>query len=42
VAIELVGRERITGWTQPIRSLAARLDWRGGHRRSAAVAGQER
>ena len=42
VAIVLVGRERITGWTQPIRRLAARLDWRGGHRRSAAVAGQER
>ena len=42
VAIVLVGRERITGWTQPIRRLAARLDWRGGHRRSAAAAGQER
>ncbi|MGE0849922.1 MAG: branched-chain amino acid ABC transporter permease [Hyphomicrobiaceae bacterium] len=42
VAIVLVGRERITGWTQPIRRLAARLDWRRGDRRSAAVAGQER
>jgi branched-chain amino acid transport system permease protein len=42
VAIVLVGRERITGWTQPIRRLAARLDWRGSHPRSAAAAGQER
>ncbi len=41
VAIVLVGRERITGWTQPIRRLAARLDWRGSHPRSAAT-GQER
>lgn len=28
VAIVLVGRERITSWTLPVRRLAARLDWR--------------
>ena len=28
VAIVLVGRERITSWTAPIRALAMRLDWR--------------
>ncbi len=28
VVVVLVGRERITAWTTPIRHLAARLDWR--------------
>ena len=28
VVIVLVGRERITSWTQPFRRLADRLDWR--------------
>lgn len=28
VVIVLVGRERIGGWTLPVRRLAARLDWR--------------
>jgi branched-chain amino acid transport system permease protein len=28
VAIVLVGRERISSWTQPFRTLAGRLDWR--------------
>lgn len=28
VALVLVGRERITGWTAPFRALASRLDWR--------------
>jgi branched-chain amino acid transport system permease protein len=42
VAIVLVGRERISSWTQPIRRLAARLDWREGHGSSAASRSQER
>jgi branched-chain amino acid transport system permease protein len=29
VIIVLVGRERMTSWTAPIRDLANRLDWRG-------------
>jgi branched-chain amino acid transport system permease protein len=28
VALVLVGRDRITGWTAPFRALASRLDWR--------------
>ena len=28
VVLVLVGRERITSWTQPFRRLADRLDWR--------------
>lgn len=28
VVIVLIGRERVTSWTQPVRRLAARLDWR--------------
>jgi branched-chain amino acid transport system permease protein len=28
VVIVLVGRERITSWTEPVRRLANRLDWR--------------
>src|SRR5664279_496985 len=28
VALVLVGRERITGWTAPFRQMASRLDWR--------------
>jgi branched-chain amino acid transport system permease protein len=39
VAIVLVGRERITSWTAPIRAAAVRLDWRG---RRAARAGEGR
>ncbi|MBO0741258.1 MAG: branched-chain amino acid ABC transporter permease [Hyphomicrobiaceae bacterium] len=41
VAIVLIGRERLTSWTKPIRALVARLDWRA--RRAAtpvAVQGQ--
>ena len=39
VVIVLVGRERITGWTQPIRTLGARLDWRSRPRSTAGVIG---
>jgi branched-chain amino acid transport system permease protein len=28
VGIVLIGRERITSWTLPVRKLASRLDWR--------------
>ena len=28
VVLVLVGRERITSWTAPFRTLAGRLDWR--------------
>jgi branched-chain amino acid transport system permease protein len=42
VAIVLIGRERITSWTTPIRALLARLDWRARRATSAvAVEGQE-
>ena len=30
VLIVLVGRERFSNWTRPMRKLAARLDWRAG------------
>src|SRR4029453_14286092 len=33
VVIVLVGRERFSSWTLPLRSLAARLDWRPGQTR---------
>ena len=36
VVIVLVGRDRITSWTAPIRRIAARLDWRALARRMAA------
>jgi branched-chain amino acid transport system permease protein len=42
VAIVLIGRERITSWTTPIRALLSRLDWRARRAASAvAVEGQE-
>lgn len=37
VVIVLVGRDRITTWTAPIRLVAARLDWRTFTRRGAAA-----
>ena len=37
VVIVLVGRDRITTWTEPIRLFAARLDWRTFARRKAAA-----
>lgn len=37
VVMVLVGRDRITSWTGPIRRLATRLDWRAvAHRKTAA------
>lgn len=42
VVIVLVGRERITSWTLPIRRLAARLDWRGAPSRDAVAAAKGR
>jgi branched-chain amino acid transport system permease protein len=36
VVIVLVGRDRITSWTAPVRRIAARLDWRASTRRAAA------
>jgi branched-chain amino acid transport system permease protein len=36
VVIVLVGRDRITSWTAPLRRVAARLDWRASARRTAA------
>jgi branched-chain amino acid transport system permease protein len=36
VTIVLVGRDRITSWTAPIRRIAARLDWRALARRTTA------
>jgi len=38
VALVLVGRERMTSWTRPIRALAARLDWRDARGRAAIPA----
>jgi branched-chain amino acid transport system permease protein len=40
VVIVLVGRDRITSWTAPIRRLAARLDWRAAARRVAAASAE--
>jgi branched-chain amino acid transport system permease protein len=37
VVIVLVGRDRITTWTTPIRQFSARLSWRGLTRRIAAA-----
>ncbi len=37
VVIVLVGRERITSWTGPVRRLAARLDWRAQARNAPAA-----
>ncbi len=37
VVIVLVGRDRITSWTAPIRRIVARLDWRATARRTAAA-----
>jgi len=36
VVIVLVGRDRITSWTAPVRRIAARLDWRASKYRAAA------
>ncbi len=38
VVIVLVGRERISSWTLPLRMLAGRLDWRGRREQSAIPA----
>jgi len=35
VTIVLVGRERVSSWTLPIRRLAGRLDWRSGRPHAA-------
>ena len=40
VLIVLVGRERITSWTTPVRRVAARLNWRALTRRLAASPGE--
>ena len=37
VAIVLVGRERMTEWTAPLRRLVARLDWRVGRSASGGL-----
>jgi branched-chain amino acid transport system permease protein len=42
VAIVLIGRERITSWTKPIRALAARLDWRARHTATAPAVEAQR
>jgi len=39
VVIVLVGRERFSSWTLPLRRLAARLDWRTGQTRRIAGKG---
>ena len=38
VVIVLVGRERISSWTLPLRALAGRLDWRSHRTQSGAPA----
>jgi branched-chain amino acid transport system permease protein len=42
VAIVLIGRDRITSWTAPIRALASRLDWRASARSAAATSAEGR
>ena len=37
VVIVLVGRDRITSWTAPVRRLTTRLDWRTFGRRAAST-----
>ena len=37
VVIVLVGRDRITSWTAPVRHIAARLNWRGLARHLSAL-----
>jgi len=37
VVIVLVGRDRITSWTAPVRRIAARLNWRGLARHLSAL-----
>jgi branched-chain amino acid transport system permease protein len=37
VVIVLVGRDRITSWTAPVRRLTTRLDWRAFGRRAAST-----
>jgi len=37
VAMVLIGRDRITGWTAPFRRLASKLDWRAARRDAAAA-----
>jgi len=37
VVIVLVGRDRFSHWTRPLRRLADRLDWRAGQARRATV-----
>jgi len=38
VVIVLVGRERISSWTHPLRTLASRLDWRSHRTQSSVLA----
>lgn len=40
VLIVLVGRERITSWTTPVRRIASHLNWRALTRRVAASSGE--
>ena len=40
VVIVLVGRDRITSWTAPVRRIVARLDWRASSRRTAAASSE--
>ena len=42
VVIVLVGRERISSWTLPFRTLAGRLDWRGAASAAAVPAAEGR
>lgn len=41
VLIVLIGRDRITTWTAPIRLIAARLDWRKFARRGAIASSKD-
>jgi branched-chain amino acid transport system permease protein len=40
VVLVMVGRDRITSWTTPIRILAGRLDWRVGSARPTSAEGR--
>jgi len=42
VVIVLVGRDRISAWTSPVRHLAARVNWRSLTRRLATLSGERR
>jgi len=42
ILLVLVGRDRLTSWTRPLRGLIRRLDWRGDGGRARLPAARSR